>query len=112
MAPEAPKPLVLVVDEACTNVMRHAYCDGESGTIALRMTRERDMLGFELRDEAPAVDPARIKPRDLSDCRPGGLGVAFIDATMDAWRVEALPGGRGNKLIMQKRLIMKTESEQ
>lgn len=118
--PELRDRLVLVVDEACTNIIRHAYCSeadntvsaDECGPIALRVTRERDMLGFELRDEAPAVDPARIKPRDLSDCRPGGLGVAFIDATMDAWRVEALPGGRGNKLIMQKRLITKTESEQ
>jgi sigma-B regulation protein RsbU (phosphoserine phosphatase) len=118
--PELRDRLVLVVDEACTNIIRHAYCNelaesisgGECGPIALRVTRERDMLRFELRDEAPAVDPARIKPRDLSECRPGGLGVAFIDATMDAWRVEAMPGGRGNKLIMQKRLTTKTESEQ
>lgn len=108
VAPELRDRLVLAVDEACTNIIRHAYCDCEPGTIALRLTRERDMLGFELRDEAPAVDPARIRPRDLSECRPGGLGVAFIDKLMDAWRIEPLPGGSGNVLIMQKKLVTKT----
>uniref|UniRef100_UPI0032203205 ATP-binding SpoIIE family protein phosphatase n=1 Tax=Rudaea sp. TaxID=2136325 RepID=UPI0032203205 len=111
VAPELRDRLVLVVDEACTNIMRHAYCGGESGTIALRMTRERDMLGFELRDEAPCVDASRIKPRDLSECRAGGLGVAFIDATMDAWHIEGVPGGRGNRLLMRKYIPAKTESE-
>lgn len=108
VSPELRDRLVLVVDEACTNIMRHAYCGGESGTIALRMTRERDVLDFELRDEAPCVDPQRIRPRDLSECRAGGLGVAFIDATMDAWHVEGVPGGRGNRLLMRKHIPAKT----
>ena len=111
VAPELRDRLVLAVDEACTNIIRHAYCDCEPGTIALRLTRERDMLGFELRDEAPAVDPARIRPRDLSECRAGGLGVAFIDELMDTWRIEPLPGGRGNVLIMQKKLATKMGTE-
>lgn len=108
VAPELRDRLVLAVDEACTNIMRHAYCGG-AGTIALRLTREHDTLGFELRDAAPAVDPARVRPRDLSECRAGGLGVAFIDATMDCWRVEGLPGGQGNRLVMRKRIARKTE---
>jgi sigma-B regulation protein RsbU (phosphoserine phosphatase) len=111
VGPELRDRLVLAVDEACTNIIRHAYCDCEPGTIALRLTRERDMLGFELRDEAPAVDPARIRPRDLSECRAGGLGVAFIDELMDTWRIEPLPGGRGNVLIMQKKLATKTGTD-
>jgi len=69
------------------------------------------MLGFELRDEAPCVDPARIKPRDLSECRAGGLGVAFIDATMDFWHIEGLPGGRGNRLIMRKRIAAQMQND-
>ena len=109
--PELRDRLVLVVDEASTNIMRHAYADGENGTIALRVTRERDMLSFELRDEAPAVDPTRIKPRDLSECRAGGLGVAFIDATMDSWHIEGIPGGRGNRLVMRKQIAAKLEND-
>lgn len=112
IAPGLRDQLVLAVDEASTNIIRHGYSNCEPGTIALRLTRDRDMLGFELRDEAPAVDPARIKPRDLSECRAGGMGVAFIDKLMDTWRVQPLPGGKGNVLIMQKRLAAKKgESE-
>jgi sigma-B regulation protein RsbU (phosphoserine phosphatase) len=104
VTPELRDKLVLAVDEACTNIIRHAYFQCEAGIIALRLTRERDMLGFELRDEAPAVNPERIRPRDLSECRAGGLGVSFIDSLMDEWRIEPLAGGRGNVLRMFKRL--------
>ncbi len=112
VAPELRDRLVLAVDEACTNIIRHAYFNCEPGHISLRLTRDGDMLGFELRDEAPPVDPARVRPRDLSECRAGGLGVNFIDELMDAWRIEPLPGNRGNVLSMHKHLKPKTESEQ
>jgi sigma-B regulation protein RsbU (phosphoserine phosphatase) len=104
VAPELRDRLVLVVDEACTNVMRHAYCGFCDQTIALRVTRERDMLAFEVADHAPPVDPARVRPRDLDECRPGGLGVAFIDSLMDEWRIEPGRGGKGNVLHMRKRI--------
>lgn len=104
VAPELRDRLVLVVDEACTNVMRHAYCGFCDQTIALRLTRERDMLAFEIADHAPTVDPSRVRPRDLDECRPGGLGVAFIDSLMDEWRIEPGRGGKGNVLHMRKRI--------
>ncbi|HSJ42739.1 MAG TPA: ATP-binding protein, partial [Xanthobacteraceae bacterium] len=63
-----------------------------------------DMLAFELRDEAPAVDPDKITSRDLGDCRPGGLGVPFIRALMDDWQFEPGTDGKGNVLRMRKRL--------
>ena len=109
VAPELRDKLVLVVDEACTNIMRHAYC-GSEGNIALRLSRERDMLVFEIADQAPPVDPKRVQPRDLDECRPGGLGVAFIDSLMDEWRIEPAHGGKGNVLHMRKRFVTR-ESE-
>ncbi|HET8941502.1 MAG TPA: SpoIIE family protein phosphatase [Rudaea sp.] len=103
--PQLRDQLVLAVDEACTNIIRHAYCEVRSGRITLHLSRERDMLAFELRDEAPVVDPARLKSRDLDECKPGGLGVAFIDTLMDDWKLCACPGGNGNILRMRKRII-------
>lgn len=104
IAPELRDKLVLAVDEACTNIMRHAYRGAHGGTITLRLTREDDMLAFELRDEAPCVDPTQVRPRDLTECRPGGLGVALIDALMDEWHIEPLSGQGGNVMRMRKRL--------
>lgn len=96
--------LVLAVDEACGNIIRHAYAAcGCSGDIELRLTRQDDVLQFDLADAAPPVDASRVKPRDLSECRPGGLGVNFIDALMDEWKLAPRAGGCGNLLRMRKR---------
>jgi sigma-B regulation protein RsbU (phosphoserine phosphatase) len=104
IGPELRDQLVLAVDEACTNIIRHAYCGGTNETISLLLTRERDMLVFELRDDAPPVDPGKITARDLSECRPGGLGVPFMRTLMDDWQLQPGPGGSGNILRMRKRL--------
>lgn len=96
--------LVLAVHEAACNVIRHAYPDGADGAIRLSLTRQRGNLRFSLRDFAPPVDPRTIKPRDLSECRPGGLGINFIDDTMDSWRLRPVKHHRGNVLTMRKRL--------
>jgi sigma-B regulation protein RsbU (phosphoserine phosphatase) len=102
--PQLRDKLVLVVDEACTNVMRHAYCTFCDQRIALRVARERDMLVFEIVDDAPAIDPARVRARDLDECRPGGLGVAFMNKLMDEWRIQPGKDGKGNVLHMRKRI--------
>ena len=96
--------IVLAVDEACANIIRHAYAGCSEGRICVRVERSRGTLRIRLRDAAPAVDPARIKVRDLGDCRPGGLGVNFIDATMDRWRLRPLKHNAGNILTMMRKI--------
>ena len=106
LAPELRDRLVLAVDEACTNVIRHAYCGECDQNIHLQLVREHDILVFELRDRAPAVDPTRLTARDLSECKPGGLGIPFINALMDEWKLEPAADGSGNILRMRKRIGM------
>jgi sigma-B regulation protein RsbU (phosphoserine phosphatase) len=101
---ELTSRLVLVVDEAIANVIRHGYCDDECGDIRLTIPQEGDLLLFMLRDYAEPVDGASIKPRDLDECRPGGLGVNFIDSVMDSWEFQRPPEGEGNILRMTKRI--------
>lgn len=100
--------LVLAVDEASTNIIRHAYGPCAPGEIELCVTRVRGQLRFRLRDFAPPVKPDCIHPRDLSECRPGGLGINLIDNIMDRWRLRALKRRCGNVLIMLKRLSKRT----
>jgi sigma-B regulation protein RsbU (phosphoserine phosphatase) len=101
---ESRDRLVLAVHEAACNVIRHAYGDGCEGRMRVDVARERGALRFSLRDYAPPCDPARIRPRDLSVCRPGGLGINFIDDTMDSWRLRPVRHRRGNVLVMRKRI--------
>ena len=95
--------LVLAVHEAACNVIRHAYGNSGEGRIRLTLTRQRGCLRFALRDFAPPVDPKRVKPRDLGECRPGGLGINFIDDTMDRWCLRPIKRRAGNILVMCRR---------
>ncbi|MBK8284981.1 MAG: ATP-binding protein [Ahniella sp.] len=96
--------LVLAVDEASSNIIRHAYRDCTPGEIELTVTRARGSLRFRLRDFAPPVDSRCVRPRNLDECRPGGLGINLIDDIMDLWRLRALRRRCGNVLVMFKRL--------
>jgi sigma-B regulation protein RsbU (phosphoserine phosphatase) len=96
--------LVLAVDEACTNIIRHAYGEEGAGGIGLRVSRTDDVLSFELTDDAPCVDPGRMRPKPLGECRAGGLGIALIDTVMDTWHVEPASARCGNRLVLRKRI--------
>jgi sigma-B regulation protein RsbU (phosphoserine phosphatase) len=96
--------LVLAVDEACTNIIRHAYGGESDAGIGLRVSRADDVLSFELTDDAPCVDPGRMRPKPLGECRAGGLGIALIDTVMDSWHVEPASARCGNRLILRKRV--------
>ena len=63
-----------------------------------------DALYFSLVDSAPRVDPARVRPRDLDDVRPGGLGTHFIQTVMDEAEFLEPPSGVGNLLRMVRRI--------
>ncbi|HET9031372.1 MAG TPA: SpoIIE family protein phosphatase [Dokdonella sp.] len=99
--------LVLAVDEACCNIIRHAYGPEHSGDIDLRVTSENGKLEFRLLDSAPSVDPGRVRAKPLGECRSGGLGVALIDTVMDDWVLQKRPDDRGNRLIMHKKITVK-----
>jgi sigma-B regulation protein RsbU (phosphoserine phosphatase) len=96
--------VVMAVDEACQNVIRHAYRGEPDGVIELEVRRVGDELQIAVRDFAPPVDPARIQPRSLDEVRPGGLGTHLIRSAMDHTEFGKPPSGPGNLLRMVKRL--------
>lgn len=96
--------IILAVDEACQNIIRHAYADTPNGEIILEILGEDDNIVVLLRDFAAPVDATRVGPRDLMDVRPGGLGTHFMRMIMDGVEFLPPPGGRGNLLRMVKRI--------
>jgi len=98
--------IILAINEACMNVIQHAYPDDYTGKrdIVLELFREKDMLVIQVKDHAPTVDPCIIKPRDLKDIRPGGLGVHFIREIMNEVDYLGQTGEFGNVLMMKIRL--------
>ena len=102
--PKVVEELVLSVDEACQNVIRHAYRSSDRGELVIDLRESDDRLEINIIDFAPPVDPDRIKPRNLDELRPGGLGMHFIEQCMDDWAFRPAPSGSGNRLWMCKRI--------
>ena len=96
------KDIVLAIDEACQNIIRHAYGGDSDEKINLKITRQADKLLIYLRDFAAPVDVEAIKPRELEDVKPGGLGTHFITEIMDEVDYLKPDEGAGNLMKMVK----------
>ena len=101
---ELSDKLVIAVNEACMNIIKHAYKGDDSGEIILEILNNDESLFFRLLDNAEPIDLDSVKPRDLEDIRPGGLGTHFIREIMDEWHMGHLEGGAGNYLEMIKKI--------
>ena len=94
--------MVLALDDACTNIIRHAYGGSTQRTIRLRMERLRRGIRCTLRDYGRSCDPAQIRSRELTDFRPGGLGVRILHSAFEHVLYE--PKRRGTLLTLTKAL--------
>jgi sigma-B regulation protein RsbU (phosphoserine phosphatase) len=105
---QTAQDIVLAVGEACQNVILHSYGDRDDGQILLDIRRGADRMILRVVDFGPPVDPKRIRPRDLQDVRPGGLGTHFIRQLMDSADFGPAPDGKGNVLQMTKKKVLVT----
>lgn len=108
MESTAADRVVLAVDEAVTNVMRHAY-QGQSGqpiwvTVEPARYHDEPAARIIVEDQAANVDLSRITTRSLDIVKPGGLGVCIIRDVMDSFEYSHRPDGVGVRLTMIKRL--------
>ncbi len=103
VAEEPRQQMVVAVNEACMNVIQHAYGDRHRGDIVVELERDAQWLIFRITDFAPAVDLSVLHPRDLAEVRPGGLGLCLIHTIMDDVRYPTPPDGAGNVVEMRKR---------
>jgi anti-sigma regulatory factor (Ser/Thr protein kinase) len=97
--------VMLALDEALANVMRHGYKGRTDGPIwvTFEPIDANGKLGFRIviEDEAQQVDPEVIRGRDLEEVRPGGLGVHIIKKIMDKVEYTRRDAG-GMRLVMIK----------
>jgi len=98
--------IVLAVDEALTNVIRHAYHGRTTEPIELRCgavhdAERGDGVEIVIRDYGRQTALEDICGRDLNELRPGGLGVHIIRSTMDRADYSHAEGG-GMTLVMRK----------
>jgi serine/threonine-protein kinase RsbW len=93
--------MILGVDEACTNIIRHAYHLKEDQLICV--TLESCLAGgvrFRLRDYGDRCEPEELCGRPLECVRPGGLGLHLIRYAFD--QINYLQKRKGTLLILTK----------
>lgn len=91
----------LAVDEACSNVIKHAYHGDTSKGIVVKYGSSKKQIFIIIEDSGEKADPEKIRGRDLEDVRPGGLGMHFIRRVFDLVEFDAKKV-KGNRLILIK----------
>lgn len=100
---EESNMLILVLDESCSNIVKHRSGVLDEGLIHVRVEVLPDSLRIRIGDFCGKEDVPNIKPRDLEDIRPGGLGTHFINQIMDRVEFEPEPDAPGRlALVMEK----------
>ncbi len=97
----------MAVDEACSNVIEHAYAQ-MSGNIELTCSTDKPgTLIIVIQDTGQPFDPGSIPqptaidPARVDIAQEGGLGLYFMRKLMDEVRFEFIPE-QGNRLTMIK----------
>ncbi|MFN2455420.1 MAG: ATP-binding protein [Pyrinomonadaceae bacterium] len=99
--------LELAVDEACANVIEHAYGHDATKEVVVRGTFDQDELRISVEDTGRGFDPDSVPPAELErlvqERKSGGLGMRLMKSLMDEVHYEIEPGKK-NELHMVKRL--------
>ncbi|MBI4891492.1 MAG: ATP-binding protein [Acidobacteria bacterium] len=102
--------LALAVDEACANVIEHAYQLEETHEVTVRVVVDQDEIRFEVIDTGRGFDPSQTQPLEVEELirqrKSGGLGLRLIRTIMDDVQYRIVPGEK-NELRMVKRLRKK-----
>ncbi len=97
----------LAVDEACSNIIEHAYGGEGDGVIECVLDVADGEFTITLRDYGKPFDPQSVPEPDveatLEDRTGGGLGLYFIRHLMDDFQFE-FDAKQGNLLMMIKRI--------
>lgn len=99
--------LALAVDEACTNVIEHAYQNEASHEVTVRVTVDEKEITFEVIDCGRGFDPTQkpVLPVEelIRQRRSGGLGLRLIRTIMDDVQYRMIPGQKNELRMVKKR---------
>lgn len=92
--------MILGVDEACTNIIRHAYHLRDDQLISLSLEGLRKCVRMRLRDYGEKAEVHALQGRSHDLIKPGGLGLYLIRQVFD--KVDYIVKARGTELVMTK----------
>jgi serine/threonine-protein kinase RsbW len=104
---ELQEQMALAVDEACTNVIKHAHKFNENRPIDILIQTDASKLKITISDQGSGFDPTSLVKPDLQkftkEARHGGLGIYLMQTLMDEVDYSFNPGIK-NQVQMVKYL--------
>ncbi|MCC7430396.1 ATP-binding protein [bacterium] len=96
--------VLLSVDEACSNVIRHAY-NFKENQIKIDLKIEKNKISIFVTDSGKGFDPSKIETPKmdeyLKNFKVGGLGILIMKKLMDEVEYDIRPGSQ-NKVKLVK----------
>jgi anti-sigma regulatory factor (Ser/Thr protein kinase) len=102
---EQRSDVVLALDEACANAVRHAFPHGMTGTIDVRVDLTEDVVIVQVEDEGVGFDPFEVPLRESELEDQSGRGLRIIRELMSSVQVESPTRSGGTRVRMAKHLM-------
>ena len=103
----AVEKIMLAVDEACTNIIKHAYKSSPEGEILLNVDYDDEKFTITIIDYGKSFNPANIPQPDLQkyyrEHKVGGLGIYLMKSLMDDVKYTSIPG-KYNQVLLSKNI--------
>jgi serine/threonine-protein kinase RsbW len=99
--------MILAVDEACTNIIKHAYKSYPDGEIIIKVKYESKKLIITIIDYGKTFMPELVPEPDIQEYyrqhKVGGLGMYLMKTLMDDVKYTSVPG-KYNQVLLSKYL--------
>jgi serine/threonine-protein kinase RsbW len=97
--------IILAVDEACTNIIKHAYKYSPNGEINITIYSDNKKFSISITDSGNHFDPNKIPEPNLTEYfmqkRVGGLGMYLIKKLMDEVQYSTLSGNKNQVTLIK-----------
>lgn len=99
--------IILAVDEACSNIIKHAYKLNPEGEIIIELDFKDDKFKVTIQDHGASFEPDSVPEPDLQKYyrqrRVGGLGMYLMKSLMDDVQYISVPG-KYNRVLLTKNI--------
>jgi len=104
---DAVENIILAVDEACTNIIKHAYKSFPDGELIIKTKSTLSRFVISIIDYGNSFEPDTIPEPDLQKYyrqkRVGGLGMYLMKTLMDDVKYVSIPG-KYNEVMLSKNI--------
>lgn len=88
--------IIMAVDEACTNIIKHAYESKPGLPIDITVDAEDKKFSVIIKDKGKHFSPEKVTPPDMKEYlhkyKVGGLGIYLMKTLMDEIKYNIQPG--------------------